>query len=457
MLCVIACLVLYPDWSRKNDALEGDRTVSLVLDWIDLPSNVSDLPIQGVAVPDSILPARARRYREAGFFLLWRGKIKGTSLLLDRIRPADGLLGYGNKAYGYPFFLSEVAETIRDKAGFLPRVEFGRQRGENLLARAVWPRIIKAHMIQKNEMLTDKRALWLPRLLRAADERWVRLFYLHTSPALSPADNVRFLKNVAESFQRKGYQLGRPSGFPVWQTDIRLSSRTRNALMLLIALAAPFIVLLWWRRSAGTAPFLVFMGSAAVSVLAGTAVYFMGSTPLMSSGLEAVRGVKIQLLIPFLAGWGLLLTRNEWKSFLQTRLTVAHVGIVGIGFLIVVFIYLMRSGNFPLIPVSDVERHFRNAMEGFFGVRPRLKEFMIGHPLLMAGLTLMRRENSKKNFWRDGRLFLWGGLIGQISIVNTFFHLHTPLLVGYLRTMHGLWLGFLISLPVCWALDSFNR
>ena len=31
--------------------------------------------------------------------------------------------------------------------------------------------------------------------------------------------------------------------------------------------------------------------------------------------------------------------------------------------------------------------------------------------------------------------------VGQVSLVNTFCHLHTPLYVSFLRTGHGHWIG----------------
>jgi hypothetical protein len=49
------------------------------------------------------------------------------------------------------------------------------------------------------------------------------------------------------------------------------------------------------------------------------------------------------------------------------------------------------------------------------------------------------------------------GLIGQISIVNTFLHFHIPLELCLLRTLHGLWIGSLISLPFCWAAHRFVK
>jgi hypothetical protein len=38
--------------------------------------------------------------------------------------------------------------------------------------------------------------------------------------------------------------------------------------------------------------------------------------------------------------------------------------------------------------------------------------------------------------------------MGQISLVNTFCHLHTPLSVSFLRLFHGLWIGALVGIAV---------
>jgi hypothetical protein len=112
---------------------------------------------------------------------------------------------------------------------------------------------------------------------------------------------------------------------------------------------------------------------------------------------------------------------------------------------IVVSLYWMRSGNHPLLPVSDLERGLRDAMETFFTARPRFKEFLFGHPLFLLGLWLGRRP-VERAWWGDGRVCLWLGLIGQISILNTFTHFHAPFFYCAVRTLHGVWLGLALAL-----------
>ncbi|MFQ6118185.1 MAG: DUF5693 family protein, partial [Candidatus Bipolaricaulia bacterium] len=38
------------------------------------------------------------------------------------------------------------------------------------------------------------------------------------------------------------------------------------------------------------------------------------------------------------------------------------------------------------------------------------------------------------------------GMVGQVSIINTFAHLHTPLLMSLLRTANGRVLGLVVGL-----------
>ena len=70
-------------------------------------------------------------------------------------------------------------------------------------------------------------------------------------------------------------------------------------------------------------------------------------------------------------------------------------------------------------------------------MRPRTKEFLLGHPAMLVLLY----------FGYDLRkiVVLLLGVIGQVSIVNTYAHLHTPLAVSLLRSFHGLWLGILLG------------
>ena len=125
--------------------------------------------------------------------------------------------------------------------------------------------------------------------------------------------------------------------------------------------------------------------------------------------------------------------------FVWHALAVAAVlGIIGIA--------LMRTGNEPGFGVSSLELSFRTLLDKILVVRPRTKEFMIGHPAMLMGIGLLltRRRN-----W--GLPLVGLGILGQVSLLNTFCHIHTPLTVSLIRAINGLVLGVIIGLIV-WIL-----
>ncbi|MBO7394243.1 MAG: hypothetical protein J6U98_08605 [Abditibacteriota bacterium] len=74
-------------------------------------------------------------------------------------------------------------------------------------------------------------------------------------------------------------------------------------------------------------------------------------------------------------------------------------------------------------------------------VRPRTKEFLVGYPLLMAGMAFLTK--GKRN-WAVPCIVV--GSVGLISALNTFCHIHTPLILSFVRTLNGLWVGLVIGI-----------
>lgn len=106
-------------------------------------------------------------------------------------------------------------------------------------------------------------------------------------------------------------------------------------------------------------------------------------------------------------------------------------------------IVLLRSGNESPLEVLNVETWFRNGLEQWFAVRPRTKE-LLGHPLFVVFLLSLP--------WRSRISLLFGlaALLGQVSILNTFCHLHTPLAVTIERVLLGIALG--LASGLVWGL-----
>ncbi len=114
--------------------------------------------------------------------------------------------------------------------------------------------------------------------------------------------------------------------------------------------------------------------------------------------------------------------------------------------LAIVAILLLRSGNEPGLGISGVEMKVRALLDQVLVVRPRSKEVFFAHPLMMVSLILLA-YGARRGLW----VGLTAGAIGQVSLMNTFCHLHTPLLVSLLRVANGLWLGIVGGL-VLWVI-----
>jgi hypothetical protein len=118
---------------------------------------------------------------------------------------------------------------------------------------------------------------------------------------------------------------------------------------------------------------------------------------------------------------------------------------------LVVFVLLvlvvLRSGNDPGVGVSAGELKVRALLDQLLYTRPRFKEFLVGHPALVIGLALALLRRPK-----IALPFLLVGALGQVSMLNTFCHLHTPLLVSLLRAVLGFTIGAVLGTAACLVL-----
>ena len=83
----------------------------------------------------------------------------------------------------------------------------------------------------------------------------------------------------------------------------------------------------------------------------------------------------------------------------------------------------------------------RAILDAVLYARPRFKEFLVGHPAMLLGL-IYAAEGRRK--WALPLLIV--GTIGQVSLLNTFCHIHTPLLVSAWRAGLGIGIGIVIGL-----------
>ncbi len=196
------------------------------------------------------------------------------------------------------------------------------------------------------------------------------------------------------------------------------------------------------------------------------AVMISGAGGLMIAGLLGHRqfmlridqfaGVKLAHLVPIMfaaiaiaagIGWG----PDNWKEqkdravsavrkLAKQPILIWQAGLAVI-LLIMLAIVLIRSGNDAGAAVSGIELKFRALLDTILPVRPRTKEFLIGHPALFLGIAAAL--GGRRNL---AAVLLVIGTIGEVSLVNTFCHIHTPIALSVMRVFIGEIIGLVIGI-----------
>jgi hypothetical protein len=168
--------------------------------------------------------------------------------------------------------------------------------------------------------------------------------------------------------------------------------------------------------------------------------------------LDQFSGVKLAHIIPLLiipAYFFLYENRKKYidkiNEILVSPLLVWQT-LAALFILAALAIYIIRTGNDAPTLVSSWETKFRDILDQILFVRPRTKEFLIGHPIM---LVLLYYGYSQKKL-----PLLILGIIGQISLVNTYAHIHTPLVISLLRSFHGIWIGILFGVVAIAVLQA---
>ncbi|ALS26064.1 hypothetical protein IJ21_06320 [Paenibacillus sp. 32O-W] len=191
----------------------------------------------------------------------------------------------------------------------------------------------------------------------------------------------------------------------------------------------------------------------ALTIFAVTSLISLAAVPFVvgllndvtySLVLEQFRGVSLLHLAPIAltAVYLFLYTGasvvGSAKRILKMPITVLWVAVAGVLGAVGMY-YMSRTGNAGT--ATSLELFFRNTLESTFGVRPRFKEFLLSHPLFIFGLFVALR-------YRVAWVLLIVGSIGQLSMVDTFAHIHTPLHISAIRVVLGLGLGAVIGIVI---------
>ncbi|WP_410770637.1 DUF5693 family protein [Fontibacillus sp. BL9] len=230
-----------------------------------------------------------------------------------------------------------------------------------------------------------------------------------------------------------------------------------QALALGVAISAPTISMILAIRkvkeiknshpaiSAGrrlTHTIVLYVKTALLSLAAVPFVIALLNNITYSLVLNQFRGVSLLHLGPIMLiaiyvflfqGTSVWQELRNWLRMPITLVWVVAAGVLGV----VALYYLSRTGNAgTLLPG---EATFRALLENTFGVRPRNKEFLLAHPLFIVGIFAAFRYR-----WAFYAMII--AVMGQLSMVDTFAHIHTPAALSLIRGGLGLALGLIVGL-----------
>ncbi|MEW6540428.1 MAG: DUF5693 family protein [Bacillota bacterium] len=430
----------------------------------------------------------------------------GLTLLAETLTEMPGLsaVAFNDPTLpGYPGLVHVLARELGPLGVPVTDVEFFPQAGVKQLGRTMPARQVMLHAIPAHEMARYTPAQAADRFVLAAVERNARVllvrFFFDASHAGDVwAANSAYLKDITSRLEAAGLTLGTPKTPVPWQPPrvpvvliglgvvagglllwemLRNSRLPGPALALPAAAAAAWLAVAfitevnWAAKLAALAGVIIFPSLALVSVvreegasvgaslvrfLQAAAISLVGAVYMVGllsdtgflikldqfAGVKLAHAAPLLLVIPYLAfrprdgaGW-----LERFRDFLDRPVLVKYAAVAAV-VAAVGAVYLLRTGNEPALLVSSIELKLRSALDQLLAVRPRTKEFLLGHPWLLLLLF---------TGCRDARFLPLAalGLVGQISLVNTFAHLHTPLFVSAFRAFNGLWLGVALGLAL---------
>lgn len=172
--------------------------------------------------------------------------------------------------------------------------------------------------------------------------------------------------------------------------------------------------------------------------------------------IDIYRGVKLTFMLPIILVGILYVQRYSilqqltnklehpvaaLNKLANTSLTFKHVAVLFV-ILIILLYFVGRSGHTGGVPVPAIELKMRAFLEQVMYARPREKEFMIGHPAFFV--AVMAAYRMAPRLWQFA--LACAAVIGQGSLVQTFCHMRTPVVMSFVRALDGYAVGVVFGI-----------
>lgn len=431
--------------------------------------------------------------------------IKSTIDELHR-NGARYLLPSGDQVLGHKQAIGDAVDALAAAGISYVTAEFGKMNGD-LTAAALNPtNVVRLHTAQLAELDKMSTPEAIDRFEKAARERNIRILLLRpvAGAGVSPFDAFeKFIDDVATKVRQDGasiteahgyenltppamYRLAQSTaaaalfasvamflaaisgrsklqwpiiGASVITAGMGLSARGQDLVTLLVTVLAPCAGFILAERAVRWAADrkVPSLPTGGLGVLVASLASFAGGLYVAGTmvgvqyliKLDEFSGIKVAVFLPIvLVGVYFLYRLTDFKATLNSAITWGSV-ILGVFLVAALAILISRTGN-DGVGASGAEMGFRGWLDNALYVRPRTKEFLIGHPAMWVGLAMLALYRGDRRFYGWIALLLSVGAVGQTGIVNTLCHGHIPFMLSIARIWLGLALGSILG-AILWA------
>jgi len=337
--------------------------------------------------------------------------------------------------------LPEWKSFLRDSRHLQLFFEFHPAKSTLKLGYAVPAATWRAHTIPSIELKDLTPAQQAARWRRAVEERTCRFLLVHVSPNDSLTMFLAALSSLHDDLLAQRWSFDWPEPRKSWNLPSALQSLIVPPAAFLLAIVTPILALRSGLRKKTYASFARIMG---ITLVGASLTAALADNPWTRLEVTPFRGIRLAFALAWFGSFVLLYSWEEWKEQLTRSVRRMDI-LVGLVIVAVVAYVLIRMGNASAAWKPGWEQGIRDRLEDLFVARPRFKEFAVGYPLLLLGLHVRSRARAK-SFWLDGRFLIGVGMIGPVSLVNTFCHLHSPLYLAFWRSVNGIVIGTLLGL-----------
>ncbi|MFC1495868.1 DUF5693 family protein [Candidatus Margulisiibacteriota bacterium] len=412
----------------------------------------------------------------------------------------------GEELPGYPDKIGVLANALKKNSIKYGYVEIIKQFGNSRLKKMMSQNLIRVHGIAKDELKKVEPLTASKRFIRSVKERSIRMLYIRPYLDQGVKENLNYIKSIVVGIKKSGFLIGEASypsklGLTHWQI-VLLGLGVAVALVILVdsfiglqtiyatglMLLSLFAIYFHWsdllmQKTLSLAAAILFPAVAVIHTLArapclpaGKAkkpknAYWSAAMLTINIAVEALlgaviiiglladtrfmlgafqfSGVKLALVAPLLivAGYFILNNKTLGKKGIKEKINYYLNSSIKTKYLVwggaaafILLIIVARSGNF-ILPVLRQEIFFRSLLEKIFLVRPRFKEFLIGYPVLFIASYLLVNKKEKRWTW----LLIMVGTLAPITLINSFTHIHTPIMISLARSFNGLVLGVIVG------------